>query len=192
MPPHGSKATANRPTSHEQPRNALRKLRGLIHIYAEKLDLLQSPKVSTANDVDAVAISKISGEAATEDFVRQYEPKEMLKLISNPNYYVVVGKLDNQVVGYAISIYSWGKLHVLDVAVRKRSRRLGVGKAIVRHLVSHASQKALSEVYCEVKARNILALNLFIAQGLRFRIYSKVIRGGVYGLHLPLRRSGNQ
>ncbi len=96
-------------TSHEQPRNALRKLRGLIYIYAEKLELLQSAKVSTANDVDAVAISKISGEAVTEGFVRQYEPKEMLKLISDPNYYVVVGKLDNQVVGYAISIYSVGK-----------------------------------------------------------------------------------
>ncbi len=156
------------------------------------MELLRSAKVSTANDVDAVAISKISGEAVTEGFVRQYEPREMLKLISDPNYDVVVGELDNQVVGYAISIHSWGKLHVLDVAVRKRSRKLGVGKSIVKHLVSHSIQKALPEIYCEVKARNILALNLFTAQGLRFRIYSKVIRGGVYGLHLPLRRSGNQ
>lgn len=149
---------------------------------------MQSAIVSTAKETDAITIAEISLEAAAEGFVREFEPDEIIKVISDSNYYVVVGKVDDQVVGYAISIYSWGKLHVLDVAVRKERRGLGIGKAMVKHLISHALEKGLSEVYCEVKARNVPALNLFTTLGLRFRLYSTMTGEGFYGLCLPLRR----
>ncbi|HID91043.1 TPA: GNAT family N-acetyltransferase [Candidatus Bathyarchaeota archaeon] len=139
-----------------------------------------------ATEEDAYELAKVSSEAAKEGMVREFKPEEMKGLISNEGYYIAVGKLGEEVVGYILSTYSWGKLHILDIAVKKSKRRMGIGKALVKHLISHASEKGLPEVYCEVKARNIPALNLFAGLGFRFRLFSTLVEGGFYGLYLSI------
>ena len=62
-----------------------------------------------------------------------------------------------------------------------------MGKMIVKSLISHALEKGLLEVYCEVKAGNIPALNLFTGLGFKFRLFSLLVKGGFYGLYLPIR-----
>jgi len=143
-------------------------------------------EVFKASEEDAYNIAEISFEVAKEGIVREFKRKEVEELLSNENYYVVVGKIDKEVVGYVLSTYSGGKLHVLDIAVKKSKRRIGISKMLVRHLISHASEKGLPEVYCEVKARNIPALNLFTSLGFRFKLFSTLVEGGFYGLYLPI------
>jgi len=142
--------------------------------------------VSRATEEDVYALAEISSEVAEEGVVKQFKPEEAKGLLSDEKYYIAVGKLNKEVAGYALSTYSWGKLHILDLAVRKDRRRMGVGKMLVKHLISHASESGLSEVYCEVKARNIPALNFFTGLGFRFRVFSTLVEEGFYGLHLPI------
>ena len=143
-------------------------------------------RASRATEGDAYAIAEISSEVAEEGIVREFKPEEVNGLLSNEGYYIVVGKLDEEVVGYVLSTYSWGKLHVLDIAVRKSKRRMGMGKMLVKHLISHAVERGLPEVYCEVKAKNIPALNLFTSLGFKFKLFSTLVEGGFYGLYLPI------
>lgn len=141
---------------------------------------------SRATCDDAYALAEISSEVAEEGLVRKLNSEEVKDLLSNEFHYIVVGKLDGETAGYALSTYSWGKLHILDIAVRRGLRRLGVGRMMVKHLIFHALERGLPEVYCEVMARNIPALNLFTGLGFKFRIYSTLVGGGFYGLYLPI------
>jgi len=139
-----------------------------------------------ATEENAYDISEISSEVAKEGMVREFKPEEVKELLSNEKCYIVVGKLEREVAGYVLSTYSWGKLHILDVAVKKSRRRMGIGKMLVKHMISHAIEKGLPEVYCEVKARNIPALNLFTSLGFRFKLFSTLVKEGFYGLYLPI------
>ncbi len=143
-------------------------------------------KVSKATKEDAFGISEVSFEVAKEGIVKEFKPEEMAKILSSELYYVAVAKLDEEVIGYAMSTYSWGKLHILDIAVRRDKRRMGIGKALIEHLIRHAVEMGLPEAYCEVRAENVPALNLFTGSGFRFRAFFRLV-GGFYGLYLPLK-----
>lgn len=142
--------------------------------------------VVKANLGDAGEMAKISSEVSKEGSVREFSAGELEQLLSSDHYYIAVAKVGGEVVGYAMSSYSWGKLHIRDVAVKPDRRRIGVGKALIKHLLDHASEKGLPEAYCEVKARNIPALNLFAGLGFKFRLFSPIIEGGFFGLYHPL------
>lgn len=142
--------------------------------------------VSKAAEADAQGIAQVSSEVVKEGTVKELKPEEVKELTLSDHYYIAVAKVDGEIVGYALSSYSWDKLHVLDVAVKNSKRGMGVGKMLIKHLVSHAVEKGLPEAYCEVMARNIVALNLFTSLRFRFRLFSKLVGEGFYGLYLPL------
>jgi len=146
-------------------------------------------KVQKATREEALRVAELSSEVAKEGTIREFKPEDVMELLSSEQYYVVVAKLSGEVVGYAMSTYSWGKLHILDVAVEKRRRRMGIGKTLIQHLIHHALEKSIPEAYCEVKARNIPALNLFTRLGFRFKIFSTLVAGGFYGLYLSIPES---
>ncbi|MBI4645935.1 MAG: GNAT family N-acetyltransferase [Bacteroidia bacterium] len=95
----------------------------------------------------------ISQSLSADGLVNVLNTKELQK--GGENYYVIVAKLDDHVVGFAVSSYSWGKLHIEELGVKKEIQRKGIGKKIIEHLIIHAKEKKLPEVYCEVKAINI-------------------------------------
>jgi ribosomal-protein-alanine N-acetyltransferase len=154
----------------------------------DSYDLVVMPvRISKATRDDAYQIAEISLEVAKEEVVKEFKPKELVEILSDRNYYIAVAKLNSEVVGYAMSTYAWGKLHILDVAVKGSKRRMGIGKLLIRHLIAHATERELPEVYCEVKARNISALNLFTSLGFKFRVFC-ILAGGFYGLYLSLKK----
>jgi len=146
-------------------------------------------RIWKATKDDAYRIAEISSEVAKEGMVKELNSSELMKIFSSEKYYVAVAGLNKEVVGYAMSTYSWGKLHILDIAVDRSRRRMGIGKMLIKHLISHALEKGLPVVYCEVGAKNIPALNLFTSLGFKFKIFSPLVAGGFYGLYLPIRKS---
>lgn len=146
-------------------------------------------RICKATREDVYRVAEVSSGAAKEGMVKEFSPEELMEIFSSEKYYVAVAGLDKEVVGYAMSAYSWGKLHILDIAVDRSRRRMGIGKMLIKHLISHALEKGLPEVYCEVGAKNIPALNLFTSLGFRFKIFSTLVAGGFYGLYLPIRKS---
>jgi ribosomal-protein-alanine N-acetyltransferase len=56
---------------------------------------------------------------------------------------------------------------VVTLAVRPDARRHGVGRALLRHLLSEAGRRRLREVLLEVRADNEPALALYRSAGFR-------------------------
>ncbi len=145
-------------------------------------------RVQKATRKDVYQIAELSSEVAKEGIIKEFKTEEVSELISSEKYYIAAAKHDEEILGYTISTYSWGKLHILDTAVKRDKRGMGIGKILIKHLISHAIEKGLLEVYCEVLAKNIPALNLFTGLGFRFKIFSTLL-GGFYGLYLPIKKS---
>ena len=134
---------------------------------------------------------EISKQAKDEGFLEEITYKGLKECLSKSDYYyIIVAKKNKEVLGFASSSYSWGKLHILDIGIRKDLRRKGIAKALVLHLTEHAKRKKLIEVYCEVKQKNTGSLNFFLNRGFKQRaLYS--IAGGFYALYYPLFKSNN-
>lgn len=129
----------------------------------------------------------ISHCLSADGLVNALSAKELQKDCENK--YVIVAKSVNRVVGFALSSYSWGKLHIEEVGVKKELQRKGIGKQLIEHLITHAKEKKLPEVYCEVKAKNVASLKLFLSNGFIERLFFPLGDNPFYGLYLPLIQS---
>mgnify|MGYP001605256342 CR=1 FL=1 len=135
---------------------------------------------SEENIPEVVSISQC---LSADGLVNALSVEELQK--GDENYYVIVAKLDNRVVGFAVSSYSWGKLHIEELGVKKEIQIKGIGKKIIDHLIAHAKEKKLPEVYCEVKAKNVASLKLFLSHGFMERLFFSLGDDPFYGLYLP-------
>jgi ribosomal-protein-alanine N-acetyltransferase len=142
--------------------------------------------IECQNSREVDDIIEIAVEASEEDAIRAISAEELTKMLRKSDYYyVVVAKVSEKTVGFATAAYSWGKLHIYDIAVKRDMRRQGIGKALVSHLIGHAKKLKLTEVYCEVKVKNKASINLFRKLGFRSRgLY--LIAGGFYALYMPI------
>lgn len=102
------------------------------------------------------------------------------------DHYIIAAKSADQVVGFAVCSYSWGKLHIEEVGVKKEMQRKGIGKKIIEHLIAHAREKKFPEVYCEVKVKNTASLKLFSSHGFKERLFVSFTDEPFYGLYLTL------
>jgi len=101
--------------------------------------------------------------------IKEWTRREIEKIIGNHrDYYVLTAKQNEEIVGYAFARFAWGKMHVMDIAIKKEMRRQGIGKEMMKWLINHAKSRDLSEVYLEVRASNAPAVKMY--QGLSFKI----------------------
>ncbi len=143
-------------------------------------------KVTKCKQEDIKYVIEITKQAKDEGFLDEITYEGLKECLSKSDYYyIIVAKKNKEVLGFASSSYSWGKLHILDIGVRKDLRRKGIANALVLHLTEHAKRKKLIEVYCEVKQNNTGSLKYFLNHGFKKKaLYS--IAGGFYALYYPL------
>ncbi|MBI5220124.1 MAG: GNAT family N-acetyltransferase [Bacteroidia bacterium] len=133
---------------------------------------------------DIPEVVSISHALSADGLVNALNTGELQK--GGENNYTIVAKFADQVVGFAVSSYSWGKLHIEELGVKKEMQRKGIGKKLVEHLITHTKKKKLPEVYCEVKAKNIASLKLFLSLGFIERLFFSLSDDPFYGLYLPI------
>ena len=144
-------------------------------------------EIEQASKEDAAAIEKIYKQASQEGNIRAEDKAAILNMIKNHHrYYVVVPKIEQQVVGFATNEYAWGKLHLLDIAVEEKMRGQGIAKKMVLHLIEHARKKKVSEIYLEVLVKNKIALKLYKKLDFKERLFTKIIPEGLSGLYYPI------
>ena len=148
--------------------------------------MCEAEKIMRCTKEDVADIVSISCDLSKDGLVNALSVEELQEAVASKGYYVVVVKDDEQVVGFSVSSYSWGKLHIEEVGVRRDVQRKGIGKKLITHLVKHAKKKKLPEVYCEVKEKNIPSLKLFLNAGFKQRVFVPLGDGAFYGLYLPL------
>jgi len=144
-------------------------------------------KIEQARKEDAAAIEKIYKQASQEGNIRAEDKAAILNMIKNHHrYYVVVPKIEQQVVGFATNEYAWGKLHLLDIAVEEKMRGQGIARKMILYLIEHARKKKVSEIYLEVLAKNKVALRLYKKLYFKERLFTGIISEGLYGLYYPI------
>jgi ribosomal-protein-alanine N-acetyltransferase len=147
----------------------------------------QTISIREAEIVDVPAIYKLSScfSGATEGWT-QAGIEEIIK--NRQGYYALVAEWNGEIIGYALTRFAWGKLHLMDIVVKEEMRSRGVGKKMMKQLIDLAKSKALSEVYLEVRAGNIPAIKLYQSFAFKTRFMFRGLYDGEDGIamYLPL------
>ena len=56
-----------------------------------------------------------------------------------------------RIMGYAVMSMGAGEAHILNLCVRQESRRMGVGRALIRYLLEQAEDAGMAEAFLEVR-----------------------------------------
>lgn len=83
---------------------------------------------------------------------------------------VVEDTQDRKIVGFMIYELHKSKLHILNTAVEVGERGKGYGRAMIERMVDKLHQQRRSEIYVEVRERNLSAQLFF--RHMRFRAVS--------------------
>lgn len=68
-------------------------------------------------------------------------------------------------LGYGIMATGAGEAHLLNLCVRPESRRQGLGRALLRHLLEQAIRDGVRTVLLEVRPSNAAAIALYAESG---------------------------
>lgn len=91
------------------------------------------------------------------------------------------------VLGYVLFWHVTDEIHLLNVAVEPASRRRGVGRALVEHLVEYAHAHAAERVLLEVRASNEPAIRLYDRLGfVRFNVRARYYADGEDAVEMML------
>ena len=111
-----------------------------------------------------------------DDFWNYNVFKEELK---NENSYYIIAKLENNIVGFGGIWKAVDDVHITNIVVRKKFRKLGIGNVILEHLIKIGRNiQDINSITLEVNSKNTPAINLYLKFG-----FKKVgLRKNYYGL----------
>ena len=72
---------------------------------------------------------------------------------------------DQRIMGYAVMSMGAGEAHILNLCVRQESRRMGVGRSLIRYLLEQAEAAGMVEAFLEVRPSNAIAMVLYQSLG---------------------------
>ena len=92
---------------------------------------------------------------------------EFLKVLRQRNCIGMVAEADDSVVAFMIYELHRNRLHVLNFAVRRSHRRLGIGTQMMGKLAGKLTPERRSRILLEVRERNLPAQLFFRSLGYR-------------------------
>jgi ribosomal-protein-alanine N-acetyltransferase len=102
-----------------------------------------------------------------DSFEFPWSEEEFLRCLRQRNCIGMVAEYDQRVVGFMIYELNKTRIHVLNFAVARDYRRLGVGRQMVSKLIAKLSSQRRTRVALEVRERNLPAQLFFRAGGFR-------------------------
>ncbi len=113
-----------------------------------------------------------------ETFSSPWTPAMFEEELGSPLSHTLVARDGaGRLAGFIIYWILLDEMHILNLAVRKRHRRKGVGEALVREALQRAMGGGAKSATLEVREKNMPAIALyeklgFVRAGLRRRYYS--------------------
>jgi ribosomal-protein-alanine N-acetyltransferase len=86
-------------------------------------------------------------------------------MLDLPGHFALLADAAGQPAGFAMGRVAADQAEVLTIAVMPGSRRLGVGRALMRALAEHAARDGAVELFLEVATANEAARALYAALG---------------------------
>lgn len=114
---------------------------------------IESPDVSAV-----VEIQSRSKEAA------QWSREAYEKLLDASTAELAwVAECDGHIIGFIVARQAADELEILNLAVAPAMRRQGTGKALLQHVLAHASALGVQKLFLEVRASNSVAERFYKA-----------------------------
>jgi ribosomal-protein-alanine N-acetyltransferase len=125
------------------------------------------------SDLDRVVA--IERESFSEPWAKSCFEYEILILEASE---LTVAELGDEVVGYTVAWFLSDEVHLANVAVQRKYRGKGIGRALVEAVISRAVQVEAERVVLEVRRSNVEAQRLyeslgFVRVGVRKNYYVK-------------------
>lgn len=76
-------------------------------------------------------------------------------------YEAWVFELDDTVVGFGFLMLGPGEAHILNLGIDPQVQRRGLGHKMLTHMINHAKQHVIQNVYLEVRFSNEPAIRLY-------------------------------
>ena len=102
-----------------------------------------------------------------ESFDFNWTEEDFLACLRQRNCIGMVAELDNRVIGFMIYELHKTRLHVINFAVAREHRRLGIGSQMIAKLVNKLSQQRRHEILLEVRETNLGAQKFFQSQSFK-------------------------
>ena len=125
---------------------------------------------------DADSVYRIENQA----FFEPWSKKSLLKeLESNSFLSHYVYEYEGRIVGFYIASHVLDEVEIFTIAVDSAYRNMGIGKAMLDHLIDISKKRNDKEIYLEVSTKNFAAINLyrkfdFKIIGIRKNYYQKL------------------
>lgn len=123
---------------------------------------------------------------------------QALSLLTKEGAVGFAAALNGRVLAYGGMILAPNEAQITNIAVHPDARRMGLGRAILKALLTEAEQHALEGVFLEVRRSNEAAISLYLSEGFavlgeRRRFYSRPVEDalvmgkpiGAHGSQLP-------
>ncbi len=102
-----------------------------------------------------------------ESFEFPWSEEDFIRCLRQRNCIGMVAEYNEQVVGFMIYELQKTRIHVLNFAVAKRYRRLGVGSQMIAKLIGKLSSQRRNRLLLEVRETNLPAQLFFRSNGFR-------------------------
>lgn len=125
---------------------------------------------------DADSVYRIENQA----FFEPWSKKSLLKeLESNSFLSHYVYEYQGRIVGFYIASHVLDEVEIFTIAVDSAYQKMGIGKAMLNHLIDISKIRNDKEIWLEVSTKNIAAINLyrkfdFKIMGIRKNYYQKL------------------
>lgn len=83
-------------------------------------------------------------------------------------YYGVFAYLNEEVVGFAIVLEVLSEATLMDIAVDKKARGKGLGKALLTFVLEQSKSRSMDEMWLDVRESNEVAISLYKQQGFSY------------------------
>ena len=91
--------------------------------------------------------------------------KDSLSLLCKENNFGVVATVDGRVVAYGGMTVVLDEGSVTNIATHPSYRGMGLGRSVVKKMLSVARERAVTKVYLEVRYSNSVAISLYTSEG---------------------------
>jgi ribosomal-protein-alanine N-acetyltransferase len=88
-------------------------------------------------------------------------------MLGLPGHFGLLATKQDQPLGFALGRVQAGEAEILTIAVRPRAWRLGIGRLLLRALMTEAAQRGAAELFLEVAESNTNARALYSSAGAR-------------------------
>lgn len=123
--------------------------------------------LSSQDTEDFTNLIKIFGDVFEMEDLRMLDSKYLESLLNKPDFLVLVGKQNNEVVG-GLTVYILHRYYsikpiayIYDVGVMPCHQRQGIGQKLISDLIQYCQENGFEDAYVEAETDDLQAVGFY-------------------------------